>query len=104
MLLTTNSREAPGVRPKKNVEAGYVITPVLGALVTMKPSNRSTNVRNYDGSAKFGLRQAYGEQPGRFLPFLEISFTSQGNLQADQAVVQSLFLLMQMNVYYKHPK
>ena len=97
------SGQADKLPPGWRVDAGYVITPVLGGVVTLKATD-SNNVRTYDGEAEFGLSQAFQGQPGRFLTFLDISFTSQGNLQADQAVVQSLFRQMRMGAEYQQAK
>ena len=82
--LAANANQLP---PGWKVEAGYLVTALLGSNVTLQASE-SENVRIYEGKAEVGLKQAYAGEPGRFLLFLEISFTSQGTLQADREAAQ----------------
>ena len=73
------------------VEAGYLLTALSGNSVAFTPIDRSATEREYQGLSGIGLKQAFPSGPGRFLLYVQLSFTSQGDFQTDREVVQRLF-------------
>jgi hypothetical protein len=95
-VSATDNQLPPGWK----VEAGYLVTALLGSNVTLKESV-SSNVRTYDAEAEIGLKQAYAGKPGRFVLYIEISFTSQGTLQTDREAAQRAIQTLQFRSIYR---
>jgi hypothetical protein len=84
----TVNAAADRLPPGWRVEAGYLLTPLVGRTVTLVPGNVGENLRSYTGLTQIGLSQAFEGKPGRFLLFIDISFTSQGDVIDDRSVLQ----------------
>ena len=89
--------------PGWDIEAGYLITALSGSKVPLT-GQTANNIRSYNGATDIGLKQAYDGEPGRFLLYLDISFTSRGNAEEDRAVVDNLFKFMFVSADYKNYK
>ena len=82
---------APGQFPPGfQVEAGWATSAAIGDDIILTASDQS-GIRQYTGSADIGLKQVYGDGPGRFAMALSISFISQGNETADRQALQQAF-------------
>lgn len=91
------------IPPGWRVDGGYRITALLGQDLTLQAANAG-DVRIYDAETEIGLSQAFDGEPGRFLIFLDVSFTSRGNLQEDQEALQRVFWEVSMSARYKKHK
>jgi len=99
--LTSNPSHLP---PGFSVDAGYLLTALTGSNVTLAAKNEDTNTRIYQGETEIGLRQAFDGEAGRFLIFLDISFTSQGGEAADRLVATGIIRFMTMQATYRQAK
>ena len=99
-LLTVNPNKLP---PGWRVEAGYLVTALVGSTVTLTAAPEGDR-RKYTGKTDIGLSQAFGEGPGRFLVFLDLSFTSQGDLTTDREVLRGFVFTNSVEWNYKRHK
>jgi hypothetical protein len=90
--------------PGWKVNAGYLLTDFLGRDLTLKATDFNPQVRSYEGEADIGLTQAFGGDPARFVVYLEASFTSQGDVVDDRAVMQRLLERVRIEMSYRQPK
>lgn len=99
-VLDVNNTQIPaGFR----VDAGWVISPVIGSEVVLKAaaSPQGSSHISYEAKEEVGLAQVYLGKPGRFLPFLAISFDTKGSLAADFEALKTLVSFFQVTARHK---
>jgi hypothetical protein len=89
--------------PGWRVDAGYFTTALLGRNLTLE-AQPIGDLRKYVVATEIGLNQAFDDGPGSFLMFIDISFTSRGDLAEDRAVASGVFYHMYMTAKYKQHK
>jgi hypothetical protein len=61
------------------------------------------NGSDLKGNGEAGLRQAFGEDPGWFIPTLEVYFPTRGSFAADTSFLKANVISVEMEARYRNP-